>query len=400
MLLNTELERLKLENNYSLARQVFDSLIAGECPDIRTLETLYGKDKSQIIAGNIKEFLSRDSEPRKITRPHNPDAPGEIQKARIEVEKNKHYQKIHSSLLLGEVPEEKFLYSFYGDYSMHVRQILAMYLELGLMRKCDLIAATHLSRVGAVVYQLKMNEKGSFKYSTIAVMHDAIEDVLKLSRDTASGQVDIDKYKIFIDQYIPLELQHSVLILTNHYNLLLNYISEKLEDEDKALTVKNIINELENIADEGTEELSPYAAKMADLMHHTVIENGIEDSVKWACYEQLYLNGILETIRDNNDHRIYEIKGVDLSDNAHGKGSLSSDAKIRNINKNMMWGVKGYSLGSTWKPFNDHIQEVIENSLLAAEEIVINDLLQPSSSQDFVMSAMIKIKKLENVFYV
>lgn len=79
---------------------------------------------------------------------------------------------------------------------------------------------------------------------------------------------------------------------------------------------------------------------------------------------------------------------------------MSIDARIRNINKNLMWGIKGYSMKSTWKPFNAHIQEVIEDAYQSAEFLILSDLLQPHSSTDFVMSALLKIIKLENVFYL
>jgi hypothetical protein len=101
----------------------------------------------------------------------------------------------------------------------------------------------------------------------------------------------------------------------------------------------------------------------------------------------------------NDDYRLFEIKGIDLSDNAHGKGSLSIDARIRNINKNILWAVIGERFNSTWKPFNDHLAEIREDALQSAQYIILNDLLQPHSSLDFMMSALLKIEKLKEVFY-
>ena len=105
------------------------------------------------------------------------------------------------------------------------------------------------------------------------------------------------------------------------------------------------------------------------------------------------------SIKTEKDHRIFEIKGVDLSDNAHGKGSLSIDGRIRNINKNHMWAMKGSEIQSTWLPFNNRVDEVLEDALQAAEYLILSDLLQSDSSMDFMMSALQKIKKLEDVFF-
>jgi hypothetical protein len=123
------------------------------------------------------------------------------------------------------------------------------------------------------------------------------------------------------------------------------------------------------------------------------------DTLKWECYKSLYLKGIAEDVIKNDDYRLYEIKGIDLSDNAHGKGSLSIDARIRNINKNMLWAAIGEKFESTWKPFNDHLAEIKEDTLQSAQFIILNDLLQPHSSLDFMMSALLKIEKLKEVFY-
>jgi len=65
-----------------------------------------------------------------------------------------------------------------------------------------------------------------------------------------------------------------------------------------------------------------------------------------------------------------------------------------------MWGVKGYGMKSTWKPFNAHIQEIIEDAYQSAEYLILSDMLRPHSPSDFMMSALLKIIKLEDVFYI
>jgi hypothetical protein len=65
----------------------------------------------------------------------------------------------------------------------------------------------------------------------------------------------------------------------------------------------------------------------------------------------------------------------------------------------MLWGIIGYGMQSSWKPLNDKIEEIIEDALQSAEALILNDLMQLQSSQDFIMSALHKIKKLEPVFY-
>ena len=400
MVNNVDLNRLQKDKNYNLAYSVMDSLLCFQCPDIETLKNLYGKEKALIISENTNNYFSTTKHKRTFRRKHNYIAPAEITEARMEIEKNKHFQKIHSSLLRNEIPLSHNLKIFYGEYSDEVSNVFSYYKKYHLKRKCELSAATHLNRVGAVVYQLNMNGKNSHKYSAIAVMHDAVEDLLDFTEFKKDNKLHIDAYKIFLKEFIPKELQQSVKILTNHYNFIFKFILDKLDYEDKSVSLKNILLVLEKLLSKDLEDLTPYIEKMYVLLRNLIPEGNLLDSAKWECYKDLYIFGIAEESSINNDFRLFEIKGVDLSDNAHGKGSLSIDAKIRNINKNTLWSVIGYNLKSSWPPLNNKIEEIMEDALQSAEQLILSDLLQPQSSQDFVMSALHKIKKLESVFYI
>jgi len=231
------------------------------------------------------------------------------------------------------------------------------------------------------------------------MLHDAVEDLLDYSKLSRNSKIHINYYNYFLDTYIPKDLQQSVRILTNHYNFILNYIIERLKSEDKSVSIKNILRLLEKMLKLKLGNLNEYIEKMYKLLNYFEPEGELIENAKWECYKNLYLKGIAEACKNYDDFRLFEIKGIDLSDNAHGKGALSTDAKIRNMNKNMLWGIIGYKLQSSWKPLNDKIQEIIEDTLQSAEALILNDLLQNQSSQDFVMSALHKIKKLEAVFF-
>lgn len=399
MWINNDLKRISREPNYSSAYEVFESLISKVCPDINLLKKLYGEKRANIIFDNIKNYFIREKRKILIPRRHDDQAPLEISNSRNEIEKNNSFQKIQSALLRDELPSKSDLEVFYGNYTDFVFNIIEVYKRLKLKRKCEITASAHLSRVGAVVYRLDMNDEGTYKYSTIAVLHDAVEDLLDYSKLSENSKIRIDYYDYFMDTYIPEDLQQSVIILTNHYNFILNYIIEKLKNEDKSVSIKNIIRLLEKMLKSKLGNLNEYIEKMYNLLLFFEPEGDLIESVKWECYKSLYLNGISEACKSCNDYRLFEIKAVDLSDNAHGRSALSMEAKIRNMNKNILLGIIGYSIHSDWKPLNDKIEEIIEDTLQSAEALILNDLLQPQSSQDFVMSALHKIKRLEPVFY-
>lgn len=399
-MINSDIELLKTQKNYKVAFTILQDVLNGICPELILLDKLYGPKKSKVIQSIIKEYLIKSNFKNRIVRSSNEDAPMEIALARREIESDINYQKIHSSILLNKVPDIKSLEIFYGEYALAVRKILELYAQMNLKRKCEISAFSHLNRVGACVFQLKMNDTGKYDYSSTAVMHDSIEDLLRLTPAPNGKGLDADKYNKFIEEYIPADLQNGIKILTNHYNLIISFITGKLIDEDKAFTKKNILTELHTIEKQKPVELIKYVKKMIELITKIEAEENELDTIKWECYKNLYLEGIAHSTVLKDDHRIYEIKGVDLSDNSHGKGSLSIDARIRNINKNLMWGIKGYAMQSSWKPFNDHIEEIVQDALYSAEFIILNDLLKPDSSMDFMMSTLLKIEKLENVFFV
>jgi hypothetical protein len=399
-MINSDIELLKSQKNFKTALLILQDILNGSCPDLPLLEKLYGGKKAKIIQAIIKEYLISADLKNRIVRATNDDAPMEIALARREVENDVNYQKIHASILLNKVPDVKALEIFYGEYALYVRRILELYAQMNLKRKCEISASSHLNRVGACVFQLKMNDTGKYNYSSTAVMHDSIEDLLRLTTSADGKGIDAEKYNKFIEEYIPKDLQNGVKILTNHYNLIISFITGKLKEEDKAFSRKNILTELHSIEKQKPAELIKYVSKMIELISKIEVDENELDTIKWECYKNLYLEGIAHSTILKDDHRIYEIKGVDLSDNSHGKGSLSIDARIRNINKNLMWGIKGYAMQSSWKPFNDHIEEVVQDALFSAEFIILNDLLKPDSSMDFMMSTLLKIEKLENVFFV
>lgn len=396
---NPDILLLNLSKNFKIAYSILTEILKLNCPPKELLSQLYGEDKSETLHIIIEDFMKTHGLYNRISRPHNFNAPQDIVLARKEVERNLTYQQIHSQILMYNTPERKLLEKFYGSYSVYVYAIIEKYLKLNIKRKCEISAASHLNRVGAVVFQLKMNSEERYDYSTIGIMHDAIEDLFKFEKDENTGKADIEKYNEFIKRYIPEDLEKHLKILTNHYNLILDYIIKQLDIKEAAITINNILKELEAFYDIENEDISVYAIKLQNLLETFKYEKNLLDELKWKCYKELYISGILGSIKTEKDHRIFEIKGVDLSDNAHGKGSLSIDGRIRNINKNHMWAMKGSEIQSTWLPFNNRVDEVLEDALQAAEYLILSDLLQSDSSMDFMMSALQKIKKLEDVFF-
>jgi hypothetical protein len=393
-------KRLKCEKNFSKVKDILKCFLEDICPPVDLLAKIYGKEKSEILKENIAKFLSTNISQKQIPREHIKNAPNEIFNARSEVEKSDKYQRIHSLLLQNKLPLISDLAFFYGEYSKYVHKIFKIYLDSKLRRKCELSATTHLNRVGSIVFQMGMNADEHFKYSSIAVMHDSIEDLLDVAKFKNGDAIGIIRYDDFIHKYIPEDLKKGIQALTNHYDLIIRRVVSDIQGEDKALSISNVKKYLERLYNKVDSNLKKYVTETLGITDNDDIEeDDLVASLKWVCYKNLYIYNIANISKLSRNLRIFEIKGIDLLDNSHGKDVLSIDSKIKNIIKNTLWGIEGFRIHSDWTPLNNHIIEVFEDALYAAETIILKDLLEPQSNMDFIISALIKFRKLEMIFY-
>jgi hypothetical protein len=245
-----------------------------------------------------------------------------------------------------------------------------------------------------------MDTEGAFMYSAIAATHDTIEDLLLIASDPHGHHFGLERYPEFLEYIAPQEIHGSLILLTNHYDLILASIERQLRFSDQLMTRQSLMTELETLAGVGLPSIAPYATRMYNLLRERDIGQNTYETSKWLCYRELYIRLMAEQAREADDFRTFEIKGLDLSDNAHGRDALALTGREKNIIKMDIWARAGYSLHSAWAPLNDHIMEVEEDALVHAEHLIVKDFLEPVSSQDFVSSALLKIKELEFVFYL
>jgi len=285
MFFNPDISHLKLNKNYDIAYSILKDILEQKIPDLRKTERLFGLQKARTVQELIRDFINGNPNGGRKVRPHNSDTPMDITLARNALESDTEYQKMHSSILLNRMPEIRLLEKFYGNYSSHVLRIFGKYVKLNLKRKCEIGAATHLNRVGALVYQLKMNDEGTYDYSATAALHDSIEDLVNL-KSRSDGFIDTDEYDRFLDENLPTELRPQIKILTNYYNLILTYVLGILEETDRAFSLKNITGEIEKITAVKKRELSAAAEKMIELFRDIEAERGLVEHLRWECYKK------------------------------------------------------------------------------------------------------------------
>ncbi|MCK6603450.1 MAG: hypothetical protein L6Q59_01000 [Ignavibacteriaceae bacterium] len=396
-----EMRKYREDGRYHLAEELLENIINGTIPSEGLVRSLFGESKTRVIKYNLDKFITSREENVLSVRPHHKDAPTDISDSRSAIESDTNFQTIHSTILLGDVPPSSELAFYYHDYSHTVRGAFKLFSRHKLVRKCGVPTIAHANRVGTLSTAIGLNDdQKTYKYSAVAAMHDLIEDLLFTAKDKTGKPYGFENYQQFLDDFIPSEIQDEVKILTNHYDLIVKFVTTDLKKRNEYLSFQNILASMYKLIDNGPEQIRNYAAAAYNLLCEKNFETDILDAIRWECYKELYIEGIASASKEARDYRLYEIKSFDLSDNGHGLGSLSNDSKIRNLIKQEIWARKGYRLETDWEPINRRIMELMEDTLVYAKHLVVKDLLEPQSSQDYIVSALKKFEQMKSIFYV
>jgi hypothetical protein len=399
MRFNSNINRLAGDDRYNAAQDVLHAILHTRIPAREPMLLLYGSTFAETLTAMIGQFLETQTDGFGTVREHNPSASTSISDARSRVEASPQHNRLQSSLLFGCVPDREELEPFYGKFAGCVRDILGLFIEFGLKRKCGISSTAHLNRVGAVVREMQLDDEGESVFSAVGVLHDALEDLLEVATDDSGHVYGIARYHEFLDHYFPLGLHEHLKLITNFYDLILHEMRRMLEREDRFTSKSNLLDTLESLYSSSNIELHPYLEKMHYVLDGSELGTDVFSAAKWLCYKELYISEMAIYTHGAADYRTFEIKAIDLSDNGHGRDSLALSSRIKNLIKQQVYAAYGRRLESTWHPLNDRIEELQEDALVHAEHIIIRDLLERQSVQDFIVSALLKIRSLRPVFF-
>jgi hypothetical protein len=380
-----------------LAYDLLHCVIEGQMPSDEMARDLFGSE----AAGAALELISfaQDDLRRRSGKPRRHMASDfEIARIRRALESDLLFQAVQLDLLRNREPDPRMMSGLYGEFGLDVARIYAESLSMRATRKCGIPAVCHYNRVGGVARRLGLDTEGS-RYAAIAALHDAIEDLSgrDLSSDHAYEQ--LFRHGEVVRELLPSELASSVGILTNRHDLVLSSIASTLASQGRTFsgdTVGPMLLKLAESADAGV------ARAANNILGSNYLDDLPDVSVKdlkWFCYIGFYLGDLAALTLQANDYRLFQIKAIDLLDNAHGSEALDTMSRIRVIRKMTAWAQYGYAFRSTWGPLNAHVVEVQETALRMAEELVVRDLVRWESKIDFVASAVRKIGLLKDVFY-
>lgn len=390
---------MQTDPQYATASRMLDQILDCEVPDASLLADLYGVQQAQAMAAVIARFLEEHAGEFGTPRRRQHNASTEISDARSTVEQSRDFQVLQHRLLFRELPEVDDLFPFYGRYAGQVREILRLFFDHNLKRKCGITSAAHLNRVGVVVGAMGMDDADERMYSTVGFMHDALEDLLDVARDAHGELYGTRHYQLFLDRYVAPELHGHLLRITNFYDLLLAEVLDRLKAEGQYMNRENLLWQLEDLYLHEPVEIHPYLEKMHYVLEDRELNGDVLGQAKWICYSELYIREMAVYTHSRGDYRTFEIKGIDLSDNGHGRDALAMSSRVKNLIKHQIYANYGTRLQSTWHGVNNRVAELQEDALVHAGHLVIADLLQQQSSMDFAVSTLLKLLSLKSIFF-
>lgn len=391
--------QMKSDPRYETASHMLEQIVRGDIPDYPLLTGLYGVQQARSLHSVIGRFLEEHATEFGTPRHNQHNASTEISDARSKVEETADFQTLQERLLFGELPDLHELQPFYGAYADEVREIFHLFIVHKLRRKCGITSAAHLNRVGVVVGKMGLDKPGEHFYSTVGVMHDALEDLLDVARDELGQVYGTPNYQLFLNRYVSPELHGHVRRITNFYDLLLAEVLERLKSEGLYMNRENLLRHLEDLYMHEPVEIHPYLEKMHYVLEDAVLEGDVYGQAKWKCYSELYISEMAVYTHSRGDYRPFEIKAIDLSDNGHGRDALAMSSRVKNLIKHQIYANYGMRLNSTWHGLNNRVAELQEDALVHAQHSIISDLLQQQSYMDFAVSTMLKLLSLKSIFF-
>ncbi|MCB2204037.1 hypothetical protein KQI65_04755 [bacterium] len=396
----SSIKQLQQDRRYAAATRLLETLLHKQEPEYNLLTELYGIHQAPVLHGIFSRFLEEHGDDLGVPRAHQPHASYEISDARSHVEQSADFQAIQSKILFSELPGIEDFEPQYGKYAGEVREVLRMFLDHHLVRKCGLTSAAHLNRVGAVVEKIGMDEPGEKMYAAIGFMHDALEDLLDVVRDDHENLYTVNDYQSFLSRFTSPELHTHIKLVTNFYDLILSEIRDVLRQKDRYPGKENLLRAMEDMYTHDRLEIHPYLEKMHYAIEDADLGEDAYGAAKWICYSELYIREMAIYTHSRGDYRTFEIKAIDLSDNGHGRDALALNSRIKNLIKQQIYATYGSQLNSTWHGVNNRVAELQEDALVHAKHIIIRDFLQQQSYLDFAVSTLLKLLSLKSILFV
>jgi len=253
-LYSSRVEKVRRDPKYFAAESFLDLMLEQDSFESINGQKVLQELFSQLgIAGpdTIKRALSEYVYPKYFSelgtaRQIDETVVQDIMVARQDIQQNPNFLYVQNDILKSKLPKVESLEYFFGQFSNNALETIKRFQTPEFVRVCGIPMLAHWIRVGGTVKKINEFEPDNARRAFAAFKHDDIE--------TGVPIVGLDNYLMYVSEYIPEAITKEVILLTNHYDIYLNYIKDEFKAKNldptrkmviKALTkLKKIINKI------------------------------------------------------------------------------------------------------------------------------------------------------------
>jgi len=393
-LYSSRVEKVRRDPKYSVAEYFLELMLEKDSFESVNSQNVLKELFSQLgIAGpdTIKKALSEYVYPRYLSEQgiarQIDDSIQDIFVARQDIQQNPKFLHVQNDILASKLPKMEDLGYFFGQFSNNALETIKRFQTPEFMRVCGIPMLAHWMRVGGTVKSINDFEPDNARRAFAAFKHDDVE--------TGVPIVGLENYLMYVSEYIPEAISKEVILLTNHYDIYLNYIKDDFKAKNLDPTRKMVINALTKLKKNHKHRLG-YVDKMIvylraypDIASESRIN--VIDQVKKYFYEKEYLPELAKYATNNNQLFIVEDKMVDLLDNDNGGKKIPLGKYVNNISKQWSMVEVAEALNSDYYLFNRKVAELKNNAIVKARHLIIEDLLEKDMTLDFFYSTTAQI---------
>ena len=418
------------------AEEMFNSIIEFNMPSNALLLKLYHPSQIEQNKELINEYFEKLKENNineefKIVTPKS-GTNTEISLAKQEISQTDYMQRIKKKLRNWELPSKEDLEILFRGYTNYAQRHISLFNKTKKERGCDLPYTLHLIRCSGMSEALKYDVGNEKFYNTLWIMHDSIEDLLRVIEKPNKKRYQVNELYEFLDRNVPKEHHEDLIILSNIPDLILKYMAKE-GPKNNPTTKKIIYNHI--IGRKSDPILTPNVTNLKDLeknlerLEKTATNPVIKDTitkmittsknyelenpetffedVKWNFYKDIFLKDLAESTKKSNKLLLYEGKGViDLFDNFIGRHARDLRDRRKSIKKMLEWHSYVDYILQSHKPseytntFKNRATQILEHAHLGTQDLFIQYVSQPTERQDHLNSALNTLFELRGSIYM
>lgn len=308
----------------------------------------------------------------------------DIMNASLKIQSNKKFIDIDNKIKIKSKPIKPNLEDlkyFFGPYAQESLDIIVN--AFGKHRRTGIQSISHSFRTAATAFELYKNEPEKAQLRAFVMLnHDfGLED----------SDWELKQYDEVVEK-INKDIRVDVVLLSNHYDIILNEVEKIFSKHNISPDKKMIINKIKKLKLKN--KLKYYADTMIndlnDLNNYFVSSPAI-DWCKSFFYANRYTPQLVDGCIQSEKLYVIEEKTIDLMDNDIGAIKLGDKFAVKQIKKEHDFAIENKKRNIVFDNYNRKINELHTNAIVKARHLCIRDILMNQYTNEFLSSMTTEI---------